>query len=286
MSASIPCEQTTPETQRIAAMFRRLNDAQRPAFVTYTVAGDPSFEACLARLHQFVASGIDMIEIGHPFSDPILDGATIQQANIRALSAGGNLERTLELCAAFRTQDTTTPLILMGYANPLAVMGYERFAARAAAAGVDGLIAGDFPLREAGPLLDALAHHGLYLIPMAAPTLAPKDFTSEHPAVGGFLYCIPVVGPTGGPSASINAIAEGVARCLAESSLPVMVGFGVKTPAMAADVGRVADGVIVATALIDLFQQAAQDDDPASPDFLNYVGQEIGRFRKVIDAAP
>ncbi|SEK22740.1 tryptophan synthase subunit alpha [Pacificibacter marinus] len=281
---------TTPDTRRIDVMFQRLKREGRPAFVTYTVASDPSFEASLVLMHRFVASGIDLIEIGHPFSDPILDGATIQKANIRGLAAGGNLTRTLELCAAFRQTDTTTPLVLMGYANPLAVMGYERFAERAAAAGVDGLIAGDFPLREANALLDALAEQGIFMIPMAAPTLEAKDFTSDHPAVGGFLYCIPVVGPTGGPSASIDAIAQGVARCREVSTLPVMVGFGVKTPKMAADVGQVADGVIVATALIDTFQAVLDcgDKDLGDKDgdaFLDYVAEQISLYRTAIDAS-
>ncbi|MDO6724926.1 tryptophan synthase subunit alpha [Celeribacter halophilus] len=274
---------TTPKTRRIDVMFNRLKVEDRSAFVTYTVANDPTFEASLALMHKFVASGIDLIEIGHPFSDPILDGATIQKANIRGLASGGNLDRTLDLCAAFRQTDPVTPLVLMGYANPLAVMGYERFAQRAAAAGVDGLIAGDFPLREAGDLLDALGRYGIFMIPMAAPTLEAKDFTSEHPTVGGFLYCIPVVGPTGGPSASIEAIAAGVAECREVSTLPVMVGFGVKTPQMAADVGRVADGVIVATALIDMFQEKLNGDDPQGSDYLDYVADQINQFRMAID---
>jgi tryptophan synthase alpha chain len=265
-------------------MFARLKSENRPAFVTYTVANDPNFDSSLALMHRFVSAGIDLIEIGHPFSDPILDGATIQKANLRGLAAGGNLGRTLDLCAAFRCTNTTTPLVLMGYANPLAAMGYDSFARRASEAGIDGLIAGDFPLREAGALLDALARYGISMIPMAAPTLAAKDFLSDHPAVGGFLYCIPVVGPTGGPSASIEAIAAGVDRCREVSNLPILVGFGVKTPEMAAQVGQIADGVIVATALIDKFQaqlEQAPDDMDA---FLSYVADQIALYRYIIDA--
>lgn len=240
---------------RIDRMFRRLRSEGRRAFATFTLSSDPSFDQSLERMRLLVRNGIDLLEIGHPFSDPILDGATIQTANRRALAAGGNLSRTLELCAAFRTEDDVTPIVLMGYANPIVAMGYKAFAARAAAAGVDGLIIADLPLREAEPLLDALAREGVFFIPLAAPTVAAEDFTSRHAGVGGFLYCIPVVGPTGGPSASVEAIAEAVTRCRLVSDLPGMVGFGVKTPQMAASVATIADGVVVASALIEEFER-------------------------------
>lgn len=240
---------------RIDRMFHRLKAENRKAFATFTLSSDPSFEASLERMHLLVNSGIDLLEIGHPFSDPVLDGATIQTANRRALAAGGNLVRTFDLCAAFRRSDDDTPIVLMGYANPIVTMGYDAFASRAAAAGIDGLIIADMPLREAGSLLDALAREGLYFVPLAAPTVSAGDFTSGHAGVGGFLYCIPVVGPTGGPSASTEAIAEAVARCRLVSSLPVMVGFGVKTSDMAADVAEIADGVVVASVLIEEFER-------------------------------
>lgn len=240
---------------RIDRMFHRLRSEDRKAFVTFTLSSDPSFDESLERMRLLVRNGIDLLEIGHPFSDPVLDGATIQTANRRALAAGGNLSRAFELCAAFRAEDDVTPIVLMGYANPIVTMGYDTFAARAAAGGIDGLIVADLPLREAEPLLDALAREGLFFIPLAAPTVAAEDFTSPHAGVGGFLYCIPVVGPTGGPSASIEAIAEAVARCRLVSSLPVMVGFGVKTPDMAASVAGIADGVVVASVLIEEFEK-------------------------------
>lgn len=270
---------------RIDAMFARLRTENRKAFVTFTVASDPSFEESLARLKTFAASGIDLIEIGHPFSDPILDGATIQKANRRALAAGGNLRVTLDLCRAFRETDDQTPLILMGYSNPLVTMGYERFAEAAAAAGIDGLIAADFPLREADDLVKALAKHGLYMIPLAAPTLEARDFAVEKPGVGGFLYCIPVVGPTGGPSASKEVIAEAVERCRRQTNLPVMVGFGVKTPELAADVARVADGVIVATALIDRFLEIEREVSGHNDLFHDRIAETVTGYRQTIDAA-
>ncbi|MBL0375155.1 tryptophan synthase subunit alpha [Rhizobium sp. KVB221] len=270
------------QVPRIDAMFARLKGEGRKAFVTYTVASDPSFAESLERLNAFAAAGIDLIELGHPYSDPILDGATIQKANRRGLAAGGNLSRTLELVAAFREHDDVTPVILMGYSNPLLAMGYEAFAERAAKAGVDGIIAADFPIREADSLLDALARHGLVMVPLAAPTLAPEDFAVEKPGIGGFLYCIPVVGPTGGPSASLEAIGEAVERCRAVSKLPVMVGFGVKTPEMAAGVAAVADGVIVATSLIDHLD--AKRATLSAADYAAEIPRAIIEYRCAIDA--
>lgn len=267
---------------RIDGMFCRLKCKGRKAFATFTLSSDPTFEESLERLHLLVKNGIDILEIGHPFSDPVLDGATIQTANRRALAAGGNLARAFELCAAFRKKDEVTPIVLMGYANPIVTMGYDAFATRAAAAGIDGLIVADLPLREAGPLLDALAHEGLYFIPLAAPTVDASDFTSPHPGVGGFLYCIPVVGPTGGPSASMDAIAESVTRCRMVTPLPVMVGFGVKTPPMAAEVAVIADGVVVASVLIEEFERMRT---ALSPDeFKAAVGDLALTYRRAIDA--
>jgi tryptophan synthase alpha chain len=270
------------EENRIDRMFRRLKSEGRKAFATFTLSSDPSFEESLERLRLLVRNGIDILEIGHPFSDPVLDGATIQTANRRALAAGGNLAGALELCTAFRNEDDVTPIVLMGYANPIVTMGYDAFATRAAAAGIDGLIVADMPLREAGPLLEALAREGIHFVPLAAPTVDAGDFTSAHPGVGGFLYCIPVVGPTGGPSASIDAIAEAVARCRLVSPLPVMVGFGVKTSGMAADVADVADGVVVASVLIEEFERM-RTALPAK-EFAAAAGGLTQQYRHAVDA--
>ncbi|MFJ6323203.1 MULTISPECIES: tryptophan synthase subunit alpha [unclassified Rhizobium] len=267
---------------RIDLMFARLKAERRSAFVTFTVACDPSFDESLERMRLLAENGIDLLEIGHPFSDPILDGATIQRANRRALAAGGSLPRTLDLCAAFRLDNDETPIILMGYANPIRTMGYDVFAARAAAAGVDGLIVADLPLREADALLKHLSKHGLVMIPLAAPSLPADDFVSDHGGVGGFLYCIPVVGPTGGPSASIDVIAGAVERCRSVSDMPIMVGFGIKTPEMAAAVAKVADGVIVATALIERFETMLQDCTGEA--FNSTAAQLVAEYRHAIDS--
>jgi tryptophan synthase alpha chain len=222
-------KQAARTANRIDACLSRLKRGGAKAFVTYLVAGYPDQATSLEQMRCLVASGIDMIEVGFPFSDPILDGATIQALNRRAVSAGGSLSRTLALCAEFRKADKRTPVILMGYSNPLAAMGYPTFAHRAASAGVDGVIVADMPLREAKPLLDGLP---------------AKEFAAEVPGVGGFLYCIPVSGPTGGPSATNRQTRAAVARCRAASALPIIVGFGIKTPAAAAAAARTGNGVL------------------------------------------
>lgn len=244
---------------RIERCFSRLKARDRRAFIAYTVACDPDFAQSLDRLFAYVEAGVDAIEVGYPSSDPILDGDTIRAAHRRALAAGGSLTRTLDLCAAFRHVDTTTPLVLMGYAAPLVNMGYAEFAARAAVAGIDGVIVADLPLREASDLLAALAPTPVKMIPLSAPNLPEDDFATARPGLGGFLYCIPLIGATGGASASNDDIARAVERGRAATKLPLCVGFGVKTPAMAAEVARHADGVIVATALLDQILALPQD---------------------------
>lgn len=272
---------TPSPAPRIDALFGRLKAADRKAFVTFLVACDPDFDESLATMHAVVAAGIDLIELGYPFSDPILDGATIQRSNRRGLAAGGSLARALDLVAAFRQQDGTTPVILMGYSNPIVVMGETEFARRAAEAGVDGLIAADMPLREADVLLEALARHGLAMIPLSAPTLEVADFI-ERPGVGGFHYCIPLVGPTGGPSATIEETRAAVGRCRAVTALPVLVGFGIKTPEAAAATAATCDGAVVASALIE-----GVVSDPANTSRNTRIaafGRDIRRFRAAIDA--
>lgn len=266
---------------RLDICFAALKQRNRRAFVAYTVACDPSFEASLARLHAYVDGGVDIIEIGYPSADPILDGDTIRQAHRRAVAVGGNLARSFALCSAFRATNTTTPLVLMGYAAPLVAMGYEDFAARAAAAGIDGVIVADLPLREAGALLTALSAHPVVMVPLSAPNLPAEDFAARRPGLGGFLYCIPVLGATGGPPASIETIASAVKRSRAETTLPLLVGFGIKTPEMAAEVARIADGAIVATALLD--QIAALPETQSAGERRDTTVALVRAYRQAID---
>jgi tryptophan synthase alpha chain len=271
------------KVNRIDARLTALKTEGRKAFLTYLVAGYPDAEVSLAHMRCLARSGIDIIEVGYPFSDPILDGQTIQAINAKAVSAGESLARTLDLCGIFRADDKTTPLILMGYANPIAVMGYASFARRAAAAGVDGLIVGDMPLREAGPLLTELGAAGLYFIPLSAPTLPEREFAATQPGLGGFLYCIPVVGPTGGPAATDQETKDAVKRSRTATTLPVIVGFGIKSPAAAAAAARYGDGVVVASALLERLEAIRQNQRPAK--VLDTLSREIGAYRRAIDQA-
>jgi tryptophan synthase alpha chain len=269
---------------RIDRRLSELKQQGRKAFVTYIVADYPDAAASLEQMRCLVASGIDMIEVGYPFSDPVLDGATIQALNSRAVAAGGSLSHALDLCRTFRKGDTRTPLILMGYANPLATMGYANFARRAAAAGVDGLIVGDMPLREARPLVDELRASRIHFIPLSAPGLPAEEFAAQLPGVGGFLYCIPVSGSTGGPSATRGETRRAVARCRAESALPIIVGFGIKTPAGAAAAAETSNGVVVASVLLDRVERLRERLD--SKAVMPALAKEITTFRHAIDRGP
>jgi tryptophan synthase alpha chain len=229
------------------------------------MASDPDYGTCAEILRGLPAAGADVIELGFPFSDPMAEGPPIQRAAGRALSAGMTLKGTLDLVAAFRVTDQTTPVILMGYMNPLLTHGLEAFARDAAQAGVDGLIVVDCPPEEAGPLADALDAAGVSLIRLATPTTDEKRLPVVLRRTSGFVYYVSVAGVTGVKEASAEAVAPNVARIKAASGLPVAVGFGIKTPERAAEVARVADACVVGSALVDAVAEAiAQNRDPVS----------------------
>ena len=236
---------------RIDARFARLRQEGRAGFIPYVMAGDPDPETALAILKGLPAAGADLIEVGFPFSDPLAEGPPIQRAAQRALARGMTLQKTLDLVAAFRLSDTETPVILMGYANPLETPGYVAFARDAAAAGVDGLIVVDIPPEEADPLADALDAQDLSLIRLATPTTDDRRLPVVVRRTSGFVYYVSVAGVTGVKEADAGAVAPNVARVRAASGLPVAVGFGVRTEARAAEVARVADAVVVGSALVD-----------------------------------
>ncbi len=236
---------------RIDARFARLRAEGRAGFVTYVMGGDPDPETALAILEGLPAAGADLIEVGFPFSDPLAEGPPIQRAAQRALARGMTLQKTLDLVAAFRRSDSETPIILMGYANPLETPGYVAFARDAAAAGVDGLIVVDIPPEEADPLADALDAQDLSLIRLATPTTDDRRLPVVVRRTSGFVYYVSVAGVTGVKEADAGAVAPNVARVRAASGLPVAVGFGVRTEARAAEVARVADAVVVGSALVD-----------------------------------
>jgi tryptophan synthase alpha chain len=209
------------------------------------------------------AAGADIIELGFPFSDPMADGPAIQRAGLRALAAGMTLSGTLALTRRFREGDGETPVVLMGYLNPILTHGIDRFAADAASAGVDGVIIVDCPPEEADPVLAAFDPAGLALIRLAAPTTDDARLPTVVRRTSGFVYYVAVTGVTGGKSADAGAVAPAVNRVRVASGLPVAVGFGIRTPEQAAAVARVADAAVVGTALVDAVADAvAQNRDP------------------------
>ncbi len=236
---------------RIDARFGALKAEGRAGFVTYVMAGDPSAQATLEILRGLPGAGADLIELGFPFSDPMAEGPTIQRAAARGLKSGMTVRGTLDLVRAFREGDADTPVILMGYLNPLETWGHAAFARDAAAAGVDGLIVVDCPPEEAGPLTDALDAEGLALIRLATPTTDDARLKIVTARTSGFVYYVSVAGVTGVKEADADAVAPAVARVRAASGLPVAVGFGIKTPQRAAEVARVADAVVAGSVLVD-----------------------------------
>jgi len=243
---------------RIDRRFAALKAENRAGFVTYVMAGDPDAATTLSVLKGLPGAGADLIELGFPFSDPMAEGPTIQRAAQRGLRSGMTLQGTLDLVAAFREGDTDTPIILMGYLNPVLNRGFESFAAAAAKAGVDGLIVVDCPPEEADPLTDALEAEGIALIRLAAPTTDDARLPMVIRRTSGFLYYVSVAGVTGVKSADAADVAPAVERLRKASGLPVAVGFGIRTPDQAAAVARVADAAVVGSALVDEIESAAQ----------------------------
>ena len=242
---------------RIDRRFAALKAEGRAAFVAYVMAGDPDAATALSIVKGLPAAGADLIELGFPFSDPMAEGPTIQRASQRALAQKMTLNGTLDIVRAFREGDQDTPVILMGYLNPLVNRGFETFAKQANEAGVDGLIVVDCPPEEADPLSDALEAEGLSLIRLASPTTDDKRLPAVIRRTSGFVYYVSVAGVTGVKEADADAVAPAVERIRKASGLPVAVGFGIRTPERAAEVARVADAAVVGSALVDEIEAAA-----------------------------
>ncbi len=252
-------------TRRIDTTFAGLKAQGRSAFIAYIMAGDPDAETAFTIMKGLPAAGADIIELGFPFSDPMAEGPPIQRAAQRALKAGMTLSGTLDLVRRFREIDNATPIVLMGYLNPILNRGFETFARDARAAGVDGLIVVDCPPEEADPLVDALDAEQISMIRLATPTTDDARLPAVIRRTSGFVYYVSVAGVTGVKEADADAVAPAVARIRKASGLPVVVGFGVKTPERAASVARIADGVVVGSVLVDEVASAiAQSCDPVS----------------------
>ncbi len=255
-------------TARLDACFAALKAKNQAAFVAYVMAGDPDAETALEILRGLPGAGADIIELGFPFSDPMAEGPPIQRAALRGLKAGMTLRGTLELIRRFRAGDTATPIVLMGYLNPLMSYGFAAFARDAAGAGVDGLIVVDCPPEEAGPLADLLDAAQVSLIRLATPTSDDKRLPAVIARTSGFVYYVSVAGVTGAKEADAGAISPAVERVRAASGLPVAVGFGIKTPDRAAAVARIADGVVVGSVLVDVIGAAIAMNQSVAPKVL------------------
>lgn len=235
---------------RIEDKFAALAHDGKKAFVAYVMAGDPDFDTSLEVVRGLPASGVDVIELGLPFTDPMADGPTIQLAGQRALEGGMTLQKTLDLARAFREEDQTTPIVLMGYYNPIYNRGVDQFLLDAKAAGIDGLIVVDLPPEEDAELCVPAQKAGLNFIRLATPTTDDKRLPRVLQNTSGFVYYVSITGITGAAEAQAGDVAPEVARIKSASGLPVIVGFGVNTPEKSRAIAEVADGVVVGSAIV------------------------------------
>lgn len=237
---------------RIDDTFARLKSQGRKGFVAYMMAGDPDVATSQAILNGLPGAGVDVIELGMPFTDPMADGPTVQYAGQRALEAGQTLDKTLDMVRAFRKTDQTTPIVLMGYYNPIYSRGVDRFLAEAKEAGIDGMIVVDLPPEEDSELCLPARAAGLNFIRLATPTTDDKRLPTVLQNTSGFVYYVSITGITGSAMAQAADVGPEVARIKAQTDLPVIVGFGISTPATAQAIASVADGCVVGSAIVKL----------------------------------
>ncbi|MEJ5208876.1 tryptophan synthase subunit alpha [Denitratimonas sp. CY0512] len=249
---------------RIDTRFASLKAAGRTGLVPFITAGDPSIEAMVPLMHALVASGADVIELGVPFSDPMADGPVIQQASERALARGVDTAKVFDFVRQFREQDNETPVVLMGYLNPVEIHGVERYAQQAAQAGVDGVLLVDCPPEEADAVQAAFKANGLYQICLAAPTSSPERLARLMKNGRGYLYYVSFAGVTGAAHLQTDAVRDAVARIKAQGDLPVAVGFGVRDGASARVIGETADAVVIGSALVQTLAGAESVQDTVS----------------------
>ncbi len=235
---------------RLDTRFARLKAERRKAFVAYIMAGDPDYDGSLAVMQGLPGAGVDIIELGMPFTDPMADGATIQLAGQRALMGGQTLERTLQMVRTFRATDQDTPIVLMGYYNPIFSRGVDRFLADAVAAGIDGLIVVDLPPEEDDELCLPAQAAGMNFIRLATPTTDDRRLPTVLRNTSGFVYYVSITGITGAAVAQAAEVGPEVARIKAMTDLPVIVGFGITTPEAAQAIAGVADGCVVGSAIV------------------------------------
>jgi tryptophan synthase alpha chain len=251
-------------TTRIDTRFAELAKQGRSAFVTYVMAGDPDPATSLDVVKALPKAGADVIELGIPFTDPMADGPSIQAAGLRALKGGMTLKKTLELVRGFRKDDNTTPLVLMGYYNPIYIYGVDRFLADAKTAGVDGLIIVDLPPEEDDELCIPALKAGLNFIRLATPTTDDKRLPAVLANTSGFVYYVSITGITGAAAADSKVVGEAVARIKRHTKLPVCVGFGIRTPQAAQAIAEKANGAVVGTALVDALRDSLDEQGGAT----------------------
>src|SRR6478752_5517319 len=258
-------------TTRIDARFAALAKQGRSAFVTFLTAGDPDPKTSLDLIKALPKAGADIIELGMPFTDPMADGPSIQAAGLRALKAGMTLKKTLAMVRGFRQDDDTTPLVLMGYYNPIYIYGVDKFLGDAKAAGVDGLIIVDLPPEEDTELCLPAMKAGLNFIRLATPTTDDKRLPAVLANTSGFVYYVSITGITGAASADAKVVGEAVSRIKRHTALPVCVGFGIRTPENARGIAEKADGAVAGTALVDVLRASLDAEGHATGKTVNAV---------------
>jgi tryptophan synthase alpha chain len=262
-------------TTRIDTRFAELKQQGRAAFITFLMAGDPDPATALEILKALPKAGADIIEIGMPFTDPMADGPAIQAAGLRALKAGMTLKKTLKMVRGFRDHDATTPLVLMGYYNPIYIYGVDKFLVDAKSAGVDGLIIVDLPPEEDEELCLPAMRAGLNFIRLATPTTDDKRLPAVLANTSGFVYYVSITGITGSASADTAVVGAAVARIQRHTQLPVCVGFGIRTPEAARGIAQQADGAVVGTALVDALRGSLDAEGRATPGTVDAVADLV-----------
>ena len=272
-------------TTRIDKRFGELRNEGRAALVTFLMCGDPDLDTSLQLIEALPGAGADVIEIGMPFTDPMADGPSIQAAGLRALKAGGSMIKTLGLVSAFRRNNDHTPIVLMGYYNPIYVYGVERFLVDAKAAGVDGLIVVDLPPEEDAELCVPALKAGVNFIRLATPTTDDRRLPKVLTNTSGFVYYVSINGITGAAIADYSQVSEAVRRIKGHTDLPVAVGFGVKNAANAEAIATHADGVVVGSALIDALKRSLDSQDRATPNTVTAVTSLVSEIAGGVRAA-
>jgi tryptophan synthase alpha chain len=272
-------------TTRIDARFAELKREGRAALVTFLMAGDPDPATSLEIIKALPKAGAEIIEIGMPFTDPMADGPSIQAAGLRALKAGMTLKKTLELVRGFRKGNDATPLVLMGYYNPIYIYGVEKFLADAKTAGVDGLIIVDLPPEEDAELCLPALKAGLNFIRLATPTTDDKRLPAVLANTSGFVYYVAITGITGSAAADSNAVGEAVARIKRHTKLPVCVGFGIRTPQAARAIAENANGAVVGTALVDALRDSLDTAGQATTKTVAAVADLVASLAQAVRGA-